>query len=76
MNMFQQIGTFVARIVGTLMVVVAIAGLLWYAYLAARGQLDTLETSRLAATILWLVLGSGLVLLSKLLGKLWGSGLN
>jgi hypothetical protein len=75
MNAYQKSGIFIARIVGTVMVVVAVAGLGYYVVLAVRGDTSSIPGYKVGASILWLVFGSVLVAVSKPLGQFWGSDL-
>jgi len=76
MNIFQKIGAFLARIVGTILIYVGAMGLAYYTYLCMNGRAATLAPSRVYGSVIWLALGIVILLLARPLGWLWGRGLD
>ena len=75
MNVFQKIGVFIMRLLGVVMVIIAVMGACMYAVHSARGTLNADISTRLPATIEWFVAGSVLLAMSKPVGKFIGAGL-
>ena len=75
MNVFQRTGTFIVRLFGVVMVIVAVMGGCMYAFHVARGTVDPVVTAKAVAAVEWLVAGAILLAVSKPLGKFLGAGL-
>ena len=75
MNAFQQSSIFAIRLVGVLMLVIAVMGLLHYGYKLVVGSLDPVEQDRFVAGVLWLVFGLGFIIVSRPLGAWLGHDL-
>ena len=75
MNTFQKVGVFIVRLIGIIMVVIAVMGASSYAVHEARGTVNTDLSQRLPIAIEWFITGGLLSALSKPIGKFLGVGL-
>jgi hypothetical protein len=77
MNPYQKAATIALRLFGGLIAVRGASGPVYIAFdRAISGNWPTYESDRWAASAIWLVGGALLMLLSKPLGRLFGSGLD
>jgi hypothetical protein len=75
-NLYQQLGAFLFRLAGCVLPAVGLAGLLYVVVLLLAGQdISIYPTGRGVASVLWVLLGFTVILVSNPLGRLVGKGL-
>jgi hypothetical protein len=76
MNVFQKISTVIIRFAGVAMIVVAVIGFIYVAWLTLLGKSGEVPMERIISSGIWLFIGVVLFISAPLIGRLIGLGLD
>ena len=77
MNQYQKLAALLIRLIGSAIAVVGIMGPLYIGILVALGKdSPSYSPERWVGSVVWAVAGILLIVFSKILGRLFGRGLN